>query len=42
MSAKERLQVVGFTTALVVAVIAAFTIIMFEDRPMSPDGAELH
>jgi len=34
-SLKERWQALAFTVALVVAMIAAFTIILLEDRPVS-------
>jgi hypothetical protein len=41
MTAKERWQVLGFTTALVVAMIAAFTIILIEDGPSAAESTEV-
>jgi hypothetical protein len=35
-TAKERWQVFGFTVALIVAMITAFTVILLEDRPSQP------
>ena len=41
MTMKERWQVLGFTTALIVAMLTAFTIIMLEDRPVAPDAVDV-
>jgi hypothetical protein len=39
-TARERWQVFGFTLALIVAMITAFTVILLEDRPSQPQQLE--